>query len=396
MAFLAYKEVDGILINDTTTSDAVDGVPEQVLHVSHDVDIPARYYTQTLFSSTPATAENQRQNSRRLSEKSARYRMVHVDWGKDFGQLDYTKNMLALLQVQNNPITEEKTNSIQQFLKNHLCCLVRWDSKHLLVQLPDDDASQALGQAFLDERLDDIDGYKVERIDPSVLTNPPKVLFEIDTNQSDKVCQCLSEVIAPFAARFTYIVVRQVDSIMPDQDLIPALIVSLLFHGRSQGNAERAVQHLNESPWLKVSLPSGIASELDFPLVLYRNGRFNVPMIGIQTGCVQSGIQLTLLVQDSQNFQSMESFYCKVTGLVPLRRSSHESAMRYCTFPLSSRAELVIAFYPEFAAKSLRNAAIYIQVSEVNHIDSLIRLSEDHWHTNDPEGNRVVLYMPLK
>ena len=37
----------------------------------------------------------------------------------------------------------------------------RYDPTHILLQFQNEDGCEALGQAFLDEKLDDVDGFKV-------------------------------------------------------------------------------------------------------------------------------------------------------------------------------------------------------------------------------------------
>jgi hypothetical protein len=37
----------------------------------------------------------------------------------------------------------------------------RYDPTHILLQFQNQDGCQALGQAFLEEKLDDVDGFKV-------------------------------------------------------------------------------------------------------------------------------------------------------------------------------------------------------------------------------------------
>jgi hypothetical protein len=156
------------------------------------------------------------------------------------------------------------------------------------------------------------------------------------------------------------------------------------------------LKRLAQSPWQPVRLPDTVTKSFDHNMDAFQNMDFSVPMLGVKTGCPQSGVQLMLLVQEPSRFEEMEQFYHNITGLKPLTRHPVGSELQYCVFPLSQRAELVLAYYPEVTVGSLKNSAINIQVSDVSHIQGIIKISADHWHINDPEGNKVVLFMPLK
>ncbi|XP_064649530.1 uncharacterized protein LOC135501378 [Lineus longissimus] len=405
MSFLAYDNVDGVFVNGEEGTDVADGEScNPVIHISKDADIPPRYYVHKIFS--PMQDASLQNTQQRQSEKPSRFRMVHTSWGSRLVKDDRNKPVnLALVTVDNDKLNHDNSRcvgrTIRDALHHHTCEIISYDPTHILLQLQNQDGCQALGQAFLDEKLDDVDGFKVIDIEPSVLTNPPKAFFEVETTEPAALCKCLVNVIAPSWSPFTYLTVRHTEDtntpIRPSSiDVLPALCLMLLFEGKTQANANLSLKRLAQSPWQPVQLPDVVTKSFDHNLDAFQNMEFSVPMFGVKTGCPYTGVQLMVLVQERGRFEEMEHFYHNVTGLKPLTRHSAGSEVQYCVFPLSQRAELVIAYYPEVTVGSLKNSSVYIQVSDVKHIQGIIKISADHWHINDPEGNKVVLFMPLK
>lgn len=176
----------------------------------------------------------------------------------------------------------------------------------------------------------------------------------------------------------------------------PALCLTLMFVGHNQSQAARSLQCFSGLGWQPLVLPGPVAKALEDGLHYFVHESLNLPLVGVRTGSSQPGVQLTLFVQSSQKFTEMERFYKTLLDVEPYERQIPEGSVKYSVFPISRQAEFVLAYYPGLSVSSLKNAVIYIQVKDIENIQGIIKICSSYWHMNDPEGNRVVLYKPLR
>ena len=230
------------------------------------------------------------------------------------------------------------------------------------------------------------------------MTNAPQVLFEVESTDVRSMKDYLVSVISPFSNAFTYLALRKSGSNGTDHrdQALPALGLNLLFPGQYQGNAQCVLERLSHPPWQAIPLPEHVQKSLDHPELRFYNTKLDLPQIGIKTGCPAVGVQLVVFVQNESNFDRMMAFYQTILGHQFINRTVRKTHLTYCVFALSQRAELLLAYYPGIKVTSLRTSTVYVQINDVSSVQGIIKLGADHWYTNDPEGNRVILYKTLR
>ena len=227
---------------------------------------------------------------------------------------------------------------------------------------------------------------------------------------------CLTDVVLPFSSAFSFTLLHETltvasgnnshvnnhdDETSPTkrqkvETLTPSLCLTMLFDGSNQGHAQRALKHLNRSPWQPVKLSDEVSKVIDAGLEYFINKDYSTSMWGIKTGCPQAGVQLVVFVDALEKFTPMEEFYKMITGLEPFRRDITGSDVRYSVYALSQRAELVLAHYPALSPGRPQHCALAVQVNNTNHIPGTVAVDTDRWQVYDPEGNKVILYSVLK
>lgn len=236
----------------------------------------------------------------------------------------------------------------------------------------------------------------------AILTNPPRCYVEVKTpNPHGTMTQrTLIPFISLFSGAFTHIEVHETDQPSVNSGTnggaIPSVGVILMFGGHAQSRAVAAMEVMSSKPWHMEKLPEEIAKEVDYDTNLYVHSEMNLPLLGIRTGVPMSGVRLLLLVKDPASFESMEQFYCNITGVAPLRQKLVNGSIRYSTFSLSSRAEFTLASYAGVIPKTKDGISLHFQIRNTNKAIGAEKLSEDHWQLRDPEGNAVVLFTTMK
>ncbi|XP_072046171.1 LOW QUALITY PROTEIN: uncharacterized protein [Amphiura filiformis] len=403
MAGLRMEDCDGIFLeNDLSAAREETDFGTAVVNITRDADIPPRYFLHKIFSPmTPSMS-----SYHRVSEKPHNFRLLHKDWGKRVSDVVEGTGILALLTLESQSIDEHHAGRVAKQLKSLLrgprCELLRWDPEHLLLYFDSAEDYAGLGKLLLDEKLDSCEGFRITAIEPAVLTNPPRCYVEIKAPnpQGTLTQRTLIPFISLFSGAFTHVSVHETELPPSNPGTIQSIPINWCrTHVRPATHESRAVaamEVMSSKPWRLEKLPEEIAKEVDFDTNLYVHSEMNLPLWGILTGVPMSGVRLMLLVKDAANFESMEQFYCNITGVAPLRQKLCNGSIRYSTFSLSPRAEFTLVSYAGVIPETKEDIALHFQIRNTNKAIGAQKLSEDHWQLRDPEGNVVVLFTTMK
>ncbi|XP_002735384.1 uncharacterized protein LOC100374528 [Saccoglossus kowalevskii] len=410
MASLPVDDCDGIIHDVDHSSDEVD-FGTAVIHLSRDADIPPKYFLHKIFS----PMMDDMSSYQRCSERPPKLKLLHKDWGHNVSKILEGPGVLALVALEKLPLDEHHAMRVYQYitdrLKHRKCEILRWDITHLLLYFHIAADYENLGQLFLDGKLDDCEGFKVIRIEPCVLTNPPRCMVEIEMpiNTGDLLRTSMIPIITPFSSALTHVTIRETgcdnnsdhseDGMPPSKHRkvdrsVPSVGVTMMFTGQMQRRAVKSAKCLASAPWEMYSLPEAVTKVVDYDTQYFHNVEQDMPMWAVKTGCPMSGIRMSLFVRERSNFDTMDQFYRNITGLTPFERDLNNSDVRYATFTLSPKAEFTLVHYPGVNARSLENVSLYFRVNSPSKAIGAEKVSDDHWQLKDFEGNRVVLFLP--
>ncbi|XP_022107075.1 uncharacterized protein LOC110988125 [Acanthaster planci] len=400
-------ESDGIFLeNELPSSKDEADYSLSVVNLTRAADIPLRYFLPKIFSPIEASM---RRSCQRVSEKAPKYRLLNTDWGNRLSSIKEGPGILALVTVENKAVDQHTVSKVESHIKKLMkgtsCQLQRWEAQHILLHFEDSKDYETFGRLFLEEKLDDCEGFRVNAIEPSILTNPPRCFVEIETTQGTETRDTLMSFISYFSGAFKHVNILEVESLTPagrsgggeepqDGD-IPHMAITLMFSSQAQSRAAEVLKVLSAGdPWRPYRLPEPVAKELeDDNTTYFRHATLGLPLWGVKTGASESGVRLTLFVKEGSDFQQMEKFYGKVTGVSPLQQS-RGTAVKRSTYPLSNRLEFTLALYQGLTPHAHENHLLYFQTNE--QAIGAQKLAEDHWQLKDPENNTVLLFTTMK
>ncbi|XP_033643568.1 uncharacterized protein LOC117303462 [Asterias rubens] len=393
-------ESDGIFLEDgvsPTPGDEAD-FALSVVNLTRSSDIPLRYFLPKIFSPMEASMTR---SCQRISEKSPKYRLLNTEWGNKSSSYRDGPGILALVTVESRSLDQQSVAKVESYIKKMMkgtaCQLLRWNQHHFLLLFESANDYESFGRLFLEEKLDDCEGFRVTAIEPSILTNPPRCFVEIETLHGTQTRDALKSFISYFSGAFQHASILEIQRLFPFTESlegdVPRLALTLMFSGKAQSRATEVVKVLSGDPWVPFSLPDAVASELSDDTAYFKHTKLPLPLWGVKTGANTSGVRVTLFVKDSLSFQSMDSFYSKVTGVTPLQQNGDNTA-KSSTFPLSPRLEFSLAFYQGVVPQTSQNQLLYFQTNE--SAIGAEKLAEDHWQLKDPEDNLVVLFTTMK
>ncbi|XP_038046177.1 uncharacterized protein LOC119720544 [Patiria miniata] len=404
MAQSHQDESDGIFLeNELPSSKDEADYSLSVVNLTRAADIPLRYFLPKIFSPMEASMTR---SCQRVSEKSPKYRLLNTDWGNRMSSVKEGPGILALVTVEKKSLDEHSVGKVESHIKKLMkatsCQLLRWDAQHILLYFEAGNDYDTFGRLFLDEKLDNCEGFRVNAIEPSILTNPPRCFVEIETMQGTQTRDTLTSFIGNFSGAFKHVNILEIQRLFPagsagdaKQGDIPRLAVTLMFSGRAQSRAVEVIKVLSAGDqWKPYQLPEPVARELeDENTTYYQHAALSLPLWGVKTGATSSGVRVTLFVKGGTDFQQMEAFYGKVTGVSPLQQNGGAAA-KWSTFPLSNRLEFTLAFYQGLSPRASENHLLYFQTNE--QAIGAEKLAEDHWQLKDPENNTAVLFTTMK
>ncbi|XP_071948534.1 uncharacterized protein [Antedon mediterranea] len=395
MASLLVDDCDGYFL----TEDEPD-ISRATILLKRNVDIPKKYFLNRIFS--PVAVDNS--GYQKLSERPAKYRLLHKNWGKHVSPISEGIGALAFLTVEQLPLDENLATSVSRYiedqLKNKRCKLMRWNIHHILLYFPQSEDYDLLGNLFMEGKLDNCHGFRIVKIEPAILTNPPKCFIEVqaDAEEGSKVQQEITSIVTNFSGAFTHLSICETESpkTVNQQNSCPPVAVSMLFTGQTQSLALKTIEALSARPWDQFLLTDEVRNAVEYDTKYFINTARDFPIFGVKTAMPISGVRISLFVKDVKKFTKMEDFYSKVTMVKPYKRELNHEEIRYSTYTLSERSEFTLAAYPGVSPVSNPNLVLYFHVRNVSScIPEAQKLSEDHWQMIDPEGNKLILFTPL-
>ncbi|XP_077986867.1 uncharacterized protein LOC144441190 [Glandiceps talaboti] len=412
MASLLIDDCDGIIHEVDRAGDEVD-FGTAVIHLSRDADIPPKYFLHKIFSPMMADMSSYQ----RRSERPPKLKLLHKDWGHNVSKILEGVGVLALVTLEKLPLDEHHAmkvgRCIADYLKHSKCELLRWDISHILLYFHTSEDYETLGKLFLDGQLDNCEGYKVTRIEPCVITNPPRCSAEIEVpmHAGDVLRTSMLPIVMPFSSAFTHVTIREKgndaqfphsnsdDHIPPSKHRkldrsVPSLAVTMMFTGHMQKRAIKSTKCLASTPWELFTLPDPVTKVVDYDTQYFSNMEVDMPLWAVKTGCPMAGVRISLFVRDSVNFDIMDQFYRNITGLTPFERDLNNSEVRYATFTLSQKAEFTLVYYPGVVPEAQDNLSLYFRIDNQSKAIGAEKVSDDHWQLRDIEGNRVILFLP--
>ncbi|XP_013391308.1 uncharacterized protein LOC106159546 [Lingula anatina] len=398
-----WDEISGMFddledINVEVSGDELDTVDGVGLGVNLHTDSPSCY--------------TKRQSGERVELHCTRPRKVNKTFGARFSPIIEADGFYALLTLSGSglPLIEKTVelvkSCLQKLSKNSKCEILRWNSQRVLLLLPSAASYHALGQDFLDGKLEKCGGPEVNavKLEVAVLVEPSKCYVTIITTAASTLHVELQSIIQPFSAWFPYALVMEAVMSKGEsppfsaQGPLPTLGISLLFHGNAQAKAERSFQRLSQLPWQQVAVPAcmeDITSEGKF----YVNSRHGSLLWGVITGANQPGVQITVFVQDQTSFDDMVSFYHKIVKSTPLSKQGSDGVSKYAVFALEPKLELVVAYFHGLKVAAPAAATVLcLQTLQLppSDLNKLQQISSDLWEAQDPEGNVVQLFTVLE
>ncbi|XP_070532510.1 uncharacterized protein [Ptychodera flava] len=411
MASLHVDDCDGVIHEVDRVADEVD-FGTAVIHLSRDADIPPKYFLHKIFSPMMADMSSYQ----RRSDRPPKLKLLHKDWGHSVSKILEGSGVLALVTLEKLPLDEHHAMRVGRFIAEHLqhhkCELLRWDITHVLLYFHTSADYEILGKLFLEGQLDDCDGYKVTRIEPCVLTNPPRCFVEIQLpmHDGDKIRTSMLPIITPFSSAFTHVTIREMADTHQGHDnsdettppakhrrvdrSIPSIAVTMMFTGQMQKRALKSAKCLASAPWELFSLPDSVIKVVDYDTQYFNNTEDDMPLWAVKTGCPMAGVRISLFVRERINFDIMDQFYRNITGVTPFERDLNNSEVRYATFTLSPKAEFTLVHYPGVNPQPLDNLSLYFCVENQSKAIGAEKISDDHWQLKDIEGNKVILFLP--
>ncbi|XP_033119093.1 uncharacterized protein LOC117118586 isoform X2 [Anneissia japonica] len=330
--------------------------------------------------------------------------MVHKNWGKHVSPISEGIGELAFLTVEQLPLDEGLATAVSKYIENLLktkrCKLMRWSIHHILLYFPKSEDYDLLGNLFMEGKLDNCEGFRIVKIEPAVLTNPPKCFVEVqaEAEEGSKLQQEITSVVTNFSGAFTHLSVCETESpkTASQQYSCPPVAVSMLFTGQTQSLAIKTIEALSTRPWDQFLLSDEVRNAVEYETKYFVNTARDFPIIGVKTAMPISGVRISLFVNNFKKFSLMEEFYTKLTAVTPFKREVNHEEIRYCTFTLSQRSEFTLAAYPGVSPSPNPNLILYFNVRNASScVPGARKVTDDHWQVSDPEGNKVILFTPL-
>ncbi|XP_068695350.1 uncharacterized protein [Montipora foliosa] len=432
MAAVKDDEFDlDFLDADIIDEDETDAVSTRVIQLERDSEIPTRYLIRKIFSPHleppyhyhPAT------------EASQRRKKVHCEWGVQIGKtrrgplhpddlvalmsFEAMSNSSGVMQLDEVFITKV-TEILSKLSEGAKLEPLRRSGLQLLVRFSSAAGYKALGQCFLDGKIQDISHFKLVDIQAVSLIIPPPCYIEIAVSTGDgaSLKATLTTLLVSHQSVFPFLYVREPEYKFSNGDtdsptnspasktrridngnsVIPSVGIMLMYTQRAQSNSERClgVVKSNTSQWQKVNVPQAI---FEGDEVYFKATNNDGPLFAVKKLSPCPGVRIIIFV--NKNMDEVERFYSLITGKPSLAYNKIEEGLSYRKFPLSDKLELQLVSHPSVKSHPVKNSALCFMMNDVNKMCSEIpggvrNIGEGHWQVKDPEGNTLILYSLLK
>ena len=236
--------------------------------------------------------------------------------------------------------------------------------------------------------------------------NVPNYFLEMSTSRGrgQEIQRQLSSALVTFCATFKYLRLREGDDegvlsepASEQRPTYPSISLTLMFSKLAQGNAARLEDTLRSesSSWRTCHSPDAVRAQNEQLFALKNHAG---PLLGLKSGCPLPGVRIS--VTFAQKLEEMEKFYQVITGVRPAPREDHKTGTSYRIYPIARNFELQLVYNSAVQTDKVQNLRICLRIA--NHQEFTAELHQpltfidaDHWETNDPVGNRVMLFNVL-
>lgn len=431
MAAVKDEEFNLDFLNaDNLDQDETDAVSSRVIQLERDSEIASRYLIRKIFS--PHLDPPYQHHT--AVETSQRRKKVHRDWGTQFGKarhgVPHQDDLVALLTFEAAPnsgivqLDDAFVTKVTEILSKRSGGTVKLEPTcrsglQLLVKFSSPACYKALGQCFLDGKIEDISYFKLVEIQAISLITPPPCYIEIAVPTGDGVQlkETLTSLLVSHRSVFPFLCVREPEynkfcngdsptnspasktRRIDDGGLVmPSVGIMLMYTKQAQRNSERCLNVVKSNPseWQEVDIPQAISEEDE---VYFKAANNEGPLFAVKKLSPCPGVRIVIFV--NRDMDEVEKFYSMITGKTSLAYNKIEEGLSYRKFPLSEKLELQLVSHPSVKSHPVKNSALCFMMNDVNKMCSEIpggvrNIGEGHWQVKDPEGNILVLYSLLK
>ncbi|RDD38694.1 hypothetical protein TrispH2_008206 [Trichoplax sp. H2] len=273
----------------------------------------------------------------------------------------------------------------------------------------------ALGEAFMANKLSDLKGHKVLRIEPveqDILLTKAYVEIVSKPDEGDKIHDHLDKILQHYSGAMGYVSVREPETSqdiryykqkdLTQGKIAPSMILSLRFVPVVQDLGGKLQSYLETSKdWAPIQLTDTMSKVVNVPgrsEIFYAYKEYGIIPFSVRQGAVAAGAVLKLYI--GEKYKEMKEFYSTVTGQTAYDNLNVDvDVTEYCKFLLAKDFEIMIIHVPDEKTVKMEVCRLCFEledpemlISKLSFPVKLTPLADNYWQATDPCDNNVIFY----